>query len=181
MIEIKIEKVTNLSLANDLAEFTTHGKTLNTPIKEWFKSEHSPARGLIYLVKLYNIPTFVSVHLVRHNVGINHYVMSNRDDRGGAGDNVVNRLTPVNHAMLINAQAVIAVSRKRLCFKSAKKTVAVWTKVKKAFRKVEPELEPFLVPECVYRNGLCPEFRQCKPGLEKVMSAYSDYKKLFEK
>lgn len=181
MIKIEIEKVTDLSLANELAEFTTHGKKVNATILDWAKSEHSPLRCLIYKVKLYNIPTFVSTHLVRHFLGVVHFVTSNRDDRGGTGDNVINRLTPVNHAMLINAQAVIAVSRKRLCFKSAKKTVAVWLKVKKAFRKAEPELEPFLVPECVYRNGLCPEFKECKPGLEKVLKAYPDYKKLFEK
>jgi hypothetical protein len=38
--------------------------------------------------------------------------------------------------------------------------------------KVDPDLADHMVPECVYRNGFCPEMRECKPGLEKVMKAY---------
>lgn len=178
---VKIEKITDLKLANELAEFTTHGQTVNASITAWARSEHSPLRSLIYKIRFFDLPTFVSVHLVRHFLGVVHFVMSNRTDRGGAGDNVINRLTPVNHAMLINAQEIINISRKRLCFKSHTKTIESWLKVKKELKTIEPELEPFLVPECVYRNGICPEFKQCKAGVDKVMAAYPDYPNLFKK
>ena len=133
--------------------------------------EHSPVRLIRFWIELIGIPTFVSVHLVRHNAGVSHFVESNRDDRGGEGDNVVTRETPVNHGMDVNAQALINMSRKRLCYNSHPKTVAVWMKLKKALRKVCPATSNTMVPECVYR-GRCPELRECKPGVEKVMKAY---------
>lgn len=115
----------------------------------------------------------VSVHLVRHKFGVEHFVESNRDDRGGAGDNEVNRLTPVNHGMEINAQAVIAISRKRLCYASHVRTVALWRKVRGAMQAVDPDLAAAMAPECAFR-GYCPELRECKPGLAKVLHAYRD-------
>ena len=171
-MKIIIEPQTNLKLMQRAAEMTTHGQPVNAPLKAWYRTEHSPIRARIFWIELHSIPTFVSVHLTRHKIGVEHFVQSNRDDRGGAGDTVVNRLTPVNHGMLINAQALITMSRKRLCFNSSQKTVATWTKLKKAIAKVDADLSPFMVPECVYRNGVCPEFKECKPGLQSVMRAY---------
>ena len=85
---------------------------------------------------------------------------------------MVDRETPVNHGMLINAQALIQISRKRLCLKAHRKTVAVWTKLRKAIREIDPDLANHMVPECVYRNGFCPELRPCAPGVEKVVAVY---------
>jgi hypothetical protein len=119
---------------------------------------------------MHGIPSFVSTHLVRHKIGIEHYVESFRDDRGGTGNE--NRLTPVNHGMLLNAQALIQISRKRLCYKSHSKTIAVWTKVRNEIAIIDQDLAMAMVPECVYRNGLCPELLECKPGVEKVLTAY---------
>lgn len=138
-----------------------------------YQCEHSPARLIRFWIELVGIPTFVSVHLVRHKIGIEHFVESNRDDRGGAGDDVVNRLTPVNHGMDINASAAIAVSRKRLCYASSPRTVAVWRKVRNAMHDVDADLASAMVPECAVR-GYCPELRECKPGLAKVLHAYRD-------
>ena len=104
---------------------------------------------------------------------VEHFVESNRDDRGGAGDLSVNRLTPVNHGMSINAPALLAISRKRLCYNSHKRTVAVWMKLKKAMRKICPDTSDYMVPECVVR-GYCPELRQCGPGVRAVLRAYND-------
>ena len=136
------------------------------------RCEHSPVRLIRFWIELHGIPSFVSTHLVRHKFGVEHFVESNRDDRGGAGDEVVNRMTPVNHGMDINATALIAMSKKRLCYNSHPKTVAVWRGVKKSMREVCPDTAAAMVPECVYRNGYCPELRQCKPGLANVLSAY---------
>lgn len=137
------------------------------------KCEHSPVRLIRFWIELIGIPTFVSVHIVRHKTGVEHFVESNRDDRGGAGDTVVNRLTPVNHGMDLNAAALVAMSRKRLCYASHVKTVAVWRKLRKHMHDVCPDTAQAMRPECVYRNGFCPELRECKPGLERVMKAYT--------
>ena len=111
------------------------------------------------------------MHLVRHKYGVEHFVESNRDDRGGTGTE--DRYTPVNHGMYVNAQALVNMSLKRLCYASHSSTVAQWMKLKKAMRKVDPALSNAMVPECKFRNGFCPELRECKPGLEAVMRAYS--------
>ena len=140
------------------------------------RCEHSPVRLIQFWIELHGIPSFVSTHLVRHKIGVEHFVESNRDDRGGAGDSVVNRLTPVNHGMFINAQALIAMSKKRLCYASHSKTVAVWSRLRKTMAKTHPDMAKYMVPECVYRNGFCPELRECKPGLAKVMKAYKGEK-----
>ena len=134
------------------------------------RCEHSPVRLIRFWIEFIGIPTFVSVHLVRHKHGVEHFVESNRDDRGG-GDKV-DRLTPVNHGIEANAQALINMSRKRLCFNSHRSTVAIWTKLKKRMALVCPGMSAAMVPECVYRNGYCPELRECKPGLASVLRAY---------
>lgn len=172
-------KISPPSLAARAAEMTTHVKKVKAPESEWYRSEHSPIRAIIWWIELHAIPSFVSTHFVRHKIGVEHYVESNRDDRGGAGDEVVNRLSPVNHGLLANAQAIIQISRKRLCYASHRRTVAAWRRVIGAISATDQHLASHCVPECVYRGGVCPERRQCRPGLERVMRAYKDYRVLF--
>lgn len=114
-MNIIIEPITGLDLVQRAAQMTTHGQPIKAPLKAWYRTEHSPVRVRQFWIELRQIPTFVSVHLVRHKHGVEHFVQSMRPDRGGAGDAVTNRLTPVNHGLLINAQALIQISRKRLC------------------------------------------------------------------
>lgn len=173
-MQIIVTRVTPEWLPNRAAEMTTHGQPVNAPMRAWYKSEHSPIRAEIWWIELIGIPTYVSVHLVRHKIGIEHFVESNREDRGGGDPEKIHRLTPVNHGMLVNSQALIAMSRKRLCYKADRRTVAVWRKLRKA---LPPELRYFMVPECVYRNGFCPEFSECRPGLKAVMAAYEKERK----
>jgi hypothetical protein len=177
-MKVSVTALTDKAQVNRAAEMTTHGQPVNAPLKAWYRTEHSPIRMREFWIEMEGIPTFVSVHLVRHNIGVDPFVMSNREDRGGAGDTVVNRLTPVNHGMKLNAESLINISKKRLCFKSSRETSAVWMRVKKAVAEIDPDLARFMVPMCVYRNGICPEFSECKPGLKNVMKAYSYYPKL---
>lgn len=170
-MKITVSKISGLALANQCAA-STSGKACNVSAKAWFKSEHSPIRAFQYLIELDGVPSFVSVHLVRHKLGVEHFVRSMRDDLSGIDSREVNRLTPLHHTMLINAASLIAMSRKRLCFKSHRLTVGAMTKTRSAIGEVEPDLPDFLVPECVYRNGVCPEFSECAPGLKAVMKAY---------
>lgn len=145
-------------------------------LKKIYQCEHSPIRAIMFWIELRGIPSFVSTHLVRHKHGVEHYVESNRDDRGGAGDDVVTRDTPVNHGMFLNAQAIIQISSKRLCYASHTKTVGIWTRLRNAMRDHDPDLAEAMRPACVLRNGICPELRECKPGLARVMAAYGGKK-----
>lgn len=130
--------------------------------------EHSPVRLIRFWVELHGIPAFVSTHLVRHKIGVEHFVETHRDDRGGSVD--AGRMTLVKHGMEINAAAMIAMAKKRLCYASHRQTVAVMTRIRNA---MPPDMADHMAPECVYR-GYCPEARECKPGLRAVLSAYSD-------
>jgi hypothetical protein len=140
-----------------------------------YRCLHSPVRTILFQIVLPRIPTFVSVHIVRHAQGVTHFVESNRDDRGGTGTE--DRNTPVNHGMIANAEALINMSRKRLCYASHARTVGVWMRLRKAMRGVDADLADAMVPECVFRNGVCPELRECKPGLARVMAAYGGTQK----
>ena len=127
-------------------------------------AEHSPIRCLQFRIRLENLPYWVSVHLVRHKIGVDHYVTTQRDDRK---DNPVSRDelpqgALVTHEMLVNAQALLAMSRKRLCFLASKETTLAWSKVRLLMREIgETEIADLMVPECVYR-GFCPEMSRCK-------------------
>lgn len=131
------------------------------PDSDWKKrillAEHSPIRLLKISWKWVDLPYFVSVHFTRHNNGIYHFVSSQRPnpDRGNDPQDA-----PVTHVCSANAQALINISRKRLCNKAAKETREAWQMVKDEVAKVEPELASCMVRECVYRR-FCPEMKGC--------------------
>lgn len=178
-LKIVIEDMTNDRLMRRACDMTRKPGVKPSTISraKLLRCEHSPVRLIQFWIELIGIPSFVSVHFCRHKFGIEHFVESNRDDRGGAGDEQVNRMTPVNQGIFANATALINVSRKRLCYASHSRTVGVWRRVRKAMFGVCPETANAMVPECVYRNGFCPELRECRPGLEKVMKAYESVRK----
>jgi hypothetical protein len=133
-------------------------------------SGHSPLRAYTIWLELIDIPSFVSTHLVRHSVGITHFVASNRSDRSGAEGTEVNRLTPINHAMVLNAQSLLAISRKRLCGAASYETIGVWLQVEKEIRSLDPILADYMVPECLYRGGICHEPKEAACGAYKHYS-----------
>ncbi len=152
-------KLTDTALMRRACEMTMQdGVTSQASLDAIYLSEHSPARTQLFWVELHDIPTFVSTHLVRHKHGVEHYVKSNRDDRGG--DTVVTRDTLLHHAMLLNAQAIINISKERLCKKSHPETIKTWQKVLEQIDKVDPALVHFCYPKCMYRQ-LCPEVKSC--------------------
>jgi len=110
-------------------------------------------------VEMLDIPTFVSVHFRTHSLGITHFVKSNREDRAScSGD--IGRMQPVNHGMILNAQSLINLSRKRLCFKSHELTKGVMEEIRHEVMVVDSALAEYMVPECVYR-GRCLEKKPC--------------------
>jgi hypothetical protein len=144
----------------------TVGKNTDIPpTDEWkeniLKSEHSPIRTLMFTIKM-QIPYYVSVHLVRHKHGVEHYVKSQRNDRQKDYDRCAARQDEmVTHIMDINAQALISMSHMRLCVQADLKTRQVMELIKRGVVKVCPYLKDLLVPKCVYRGGLCDEFKSC--------------------
>lgn len=168
-MRVIVEKHTNIDLAREACEFTMHNKqSSKMSLGRLYQCEHSPMRTQMFFVKMYDIPNFVSVHFVRHKIGVEHFVQTNRTDRGA--DEIANRLTPTNHAMWCNAQALICMARKRLCYKASKETREVVLMIKNAILEVDYDMFMTMVPECVYRGNVCHEMKMCgkMPGVVHI-------------
>jgi hypothetical protein len=158
-VKVTVTKLTDESLVKRACESTMHGAESKVTLDQIYRCQHSPIRTQIFWVEMVDIPSFVSTHLVRHKIGVEHFVMSNRVDRGGTGSETRN--TPVNHSMLINAEALINMARKRLCLKASDETREVFDLVCSEVLEVDPALCKYLVPECEYRGGRCFELKPC--------------------
>lgn len=147
----------------------TVGKTsTKLPLDEWkvkiLKSEHSPIRELWFTFKL-EIPYYVSNHLVRHHVGCNHYVQSQRNDRQEDYDRTkAPQDASVSHVISLNGQAFIDFCHARLCNQADPATREVAKMMVEAALVTNPEFKEVLEPKCKYRNGKCTEFFPCKGG-----------------
>lgn len=146
---------------------TVGKKVTKIPTEEWIKklveAEHSPIRELWFGIKM-EIPYWVSVHFVRHHIGVNHYVQSQRDDRN---NNAIPRNEKpqgeiVSHIMSINAQELINMAHKRLCRQASEETRQVMQMIVNEVIKVAPYMRSVLIPMCKYRGGLCNEMFSCK-------------------
>lgn len=144
----------------------TVGKTsTNVPNEEWLvrliKAEHSPIREMWFGIKM-TIPYWVSVHFVRHHIGVNHYVQTQREDRTNMPRDDKPQGSLVTHIMSINAQELINMAHKRLCKQASKETREVMQEIVDAVISKCPYMKDVLVPLCVYRGGRCTEMYPCK-------------------
>lgn len=150
------------------------------PTDDWKRkiilSEHSPLRLLEFDISIKRIKYWVVNHLTRHHIGIEKFVSTSRDDRTKSDRNNQRQAKLVNMDITINAQALLNISRVRLCRMAHKETRDVWVEIVKEIGKIEPILASKCVPNCVYR-GRCPEmFGGC--GYDKTESfkkSVSDY------
>lgn len=139
---------------------------------QWLDAEHSQIRVFLLSIEMVDIPSFVSVHLVRHKnknkeVGIEHFVRSQRPtsrnpvgyDREKAPQDV-----PITHTMILNPQALISMSRRRLCNKADPKTRQWWQDVRNAISHHDnpyiAAIADVMMPDCEYR-GRCHEIVPC--------------------
>lgn len=139
--------------------------------------EHSPIRQITIKWKWTDLMSWVSVHFVRHWLGIVHWVSSQRSDRTGINRNELTQSELVIHEAEANAQAIINISRKRLCNCASKETRDAWRSFLNEVQKVEIELFNVCVPECIYR-GHCYEFKSC--GYHKTEKFQEELKKYRE-
>jgi len=156
----------------------TIGKSTGSyPDSEWKRrlllSEHSPSRKIRFSWRWVNLKSWVSVHFTRHFIGIVHFVKTQRTDRTGINRDELPQSNLVTHEADASAQALINISRRRLCNCSAKETREAWKAVKDKVAKVEPEVARCMVPDCIYR-GHCYEMFSC--GFHKT----DEYKKQLE-
>ena len=165
----RIEQVTNWKRVLNAARRTIGRKSIDKePSDEWkgnmLLAEHSPIRLLEFDWSWNDIRQWVTAHLVRHHEGCEKFVHSQRGDRrkiledyGVSSRDELPQGALNDMDMTANAQALINISRKRLCNCASKETREAWIKVKEAIAEVDPVMASKMVPECIYR-GFCPEF-----------------------
>lgn len=151
------------------------------PSDSWKKTillaEHSPIRRIRFSWQWENLKSWVSVHFVRHKNGIEHWVSTQRTDRTGINRDQITQDAPILHECEANAQALIFISRRRLCNQAASETRAAWKEVKDKVTVVDPVLGSVMVPECIYR-GFCPEFHSCGyADTEEFQKALQEYRR----
>lgn len=158
------------------------------PKDSWKRSillaEHSPIRLLEYDFTIADIRQWVTVHLVRHHVGCEKFVHSQRQDINDQVEVITKKLIdilkeegllregwrerdymfqgePNEMDMTCNAQAFMSISRKRLCYGCpSPETRQAWEVVIEALREVDPILAEKCAPDCIYR-GFCTEGKKC--------------------
>ena len=145
----------------------TMGKeACDEPSEEWLhrilEARHSPIRELRYWFVLYDVPYWVSVHLVRHHVGFQPYVQSQRNDRQSNYDRTkAPQDAPVTMRISLNAEALMTLANKRLCMKASPETREVVAEMCRLVEKTCPEFKGLLVPMCEYHGGKCHEMYPC--------------------
>lgn len=141
-------------------------KTTKLPTDEWkvklLRSEHSPIRTLWFAFRM-EIPYYCSNHFVRHKMGCEHFVSTQRDDRHP--EETISRADKpqgeiVSHIMYVNAQELMFMARKRLCNQADETTRQIMQMIVKEVLKTNPEFKEFLVPACIYQHE-CKEFTPC--------------------
>lgn len=160
----RMERATSWNRALNAARRTVGKKVLDKePSDSWkakmILAEHSPIRLVEYDWTWEEIRQWVTAHLVRHHAGCEKFVHTQRGDR---------RKLPIERDklpqgtrndmdMTANIQALINISRKRLCSCASPETREAWKEVVEKIREIDPVLADKMVPECIYR-GFCPEF-----------------------
>ena len=145
---------------------TSNKEDTDTPatrefIKKILISEHSPIRLGRIKWSWDGIKSWVSVHFARHWLGWDKWVSTQRTDRTGINRDEFRQDALVDMDVEANPQALINVSRYRLCRQSADETRKEMEGLKIEIKKEgEKELSDVLVPNCIYRAG-CPEFHSC--------------------
>ena len=147
-------------------------KLPKAPMSKWYQSEHSPIRLGTYFIEMRGIPNYVCGHLVRHHVGCTPFMQTSRPDRGGGED--ASRYDSKNLALMINAQSLIDIARKRLCKQSDKVTLDVMQTIWELVFELNADLARCMMPQCEYRGRRCFEFKSCGKCPSFVQSVKED-------
>jgi hypothetical protein len=173
--EIKVQKITTWKVALNCARATVNKEEVDKEpsakfVKKILLAEHSPIRTSQYLIKIGNLPSWISQHIARHDAfashtvresnGDTHFVGTSRTDRTGIDRTKLPQDAPVSHTIYCNANDLINISRRRLCRCASPETKRLWEAVKYVISLQDLPMASVMVRECVYR-GFCPETDRC--------------------
>lgn len=168
MLNLKVELIRIKGTWREVAD--SANTTINReaggkePSSKWKRRmlmcEHSPIRQILIKCKWYELKSWVSVHFVRHKFGIEHWVRTQRTDRTSINRDELSQSNFVEHEFEANSQALINISKKRLCKQASTETREAWKAVLESIKDEQPELYSVCVPDCIYR-GWCYEYKSC--------------------
>lgn len=135
---------------------------------------HSPLRAVLYRFYVTEIPSWVTVHYVRHHIGVQFYVKSQRDDRN-PDEGIPRSEKPqgelINMMFDINANALISIAKARLCKCASEETQNIMKQVRIALSfgdSYDKMLSLFMTPSCeIYRKCFEPNPCAFGKGLQK--------------
>lgn len=163
-MKVTITHITPWSLVKTAALATIGKHLVNEPDEDWIKtmlaSEHSPIRCKQYWIEMSDIPYYVAMHLVRHKHGVEWFCNTSREDRTGVPRSSRKQTDLVTLSCLINAQAVMTISRRRLCSTADKETRKLWTLVKREMYHIDRPMAYAMMPQCLYTHS-CNEPSSC--------------------
>lgn len=150
----------------------------NEFIKKILISEHSVIRLGRIKWRWAGIKSWISVHFARHWLGWDKWVSTQRTDRTNIDRDAARQDTLVNMDIEANPQALINVSRYRLCKQASDETREYMEDLKVKIKKGgQEEVSNVMVPNCIYRAG-CPEFSCCGYIAEFIKWATDNNKKI---
>lgn len=191
-MKVIVKRIVGWEHVIDSARATVGRDPINRDPSEDFKrniliSEHSPIRKLLYDITWGEIPYWVAMHLRTHHIGFKssdddlYFVETQRTDRKQIKRDELRQDSKVILNAQLNAQSIINVSRLRLCKKASKETILAWSSMLEKLKNIDPLLFSVCVPNCIYKNGLCPENKNCC-GYNKTQhfkDCLGNYEKLF--
>lgn len=168
------------------ARTTVHKEGIEKEPSDGFKrkilrAEHSPIRSLIFCFKITNLKSWVATHFARHHVGVEKWIRTQRSDRTGINRDELPQGNEVEMDYEANAQALINISRKRLCNQASPETRQVMEQMKEEVSKRDKFVAEVMVKDCVYR-GFCPEMQPCGyTKTEAYKKEVEDYRNIEER
>lgn len=159
MMKIEVEKLTDVEL---LKKCMKHIFNVDVKAKlgKWYDSGHSPIRTQMFAIYCEDIPYSVCMQMRTHDKnGALFLIESGRPDTGSAKEH--GRNAPRKMFIMCNAQHLIDWSHKRMCTKAELKTREFFSLLKNEIEKVDESLANHLEPMCLYRGGICGEFKPC--------------------
>lgn len=141
------------------------------PSDNWKKSiaraGHSPIRLIEFHIKVTGVKSWITVHNVRHKIGIEHWVSTQRSDRTGKNRDELPQGSLVDYEFCVNLDELMFICQRRFCKQADKETIEFWNNIiqfllsdKYASEILNP-IKDLFVPMCVRCGGNCPEMKSC--------------------
>jgi hypothetical protein len=165
-MKVTYKRLTDMSLVKESMS-AVRGKTPNSKpldpkvLYEMLLSPHSTVRCIFYRIYVNDIPYYAQNHLVRHKIGVEPTVYSQRAIKGRGKlpqDNLI-----AMHLDL-NAQSLLTMAKARLCLKADSEVREFMKLVKEALSKgdvYDKVLGKMMMTSCELYDGICPEIQSC--------------------